>query len=379
LHGISFECVSLRELELILELFPAIPGSRVLFTPNFASKREFQAVTPLFVTEERRAALAAVADGAAVSDAELLPFVTVDNSWVLERWGADLFRGRSIFLRVDPGEDGHGHHAHVYTGSGSKFGIEQSVLRSDAFIALVASCGATVQGLHMHKGSGIKDPLQWARSGAALVALLDVFPHVRYIDIGGGIGVPYRPNDAHLDLKALDEALLPVTAATPHVTFCVEPGRFFVAQSGALLARVSQLKTKGRYRFVGLSCGMTHLIRPALYDAYHHIVNLSRLAPVYLRQARDGLASDLNEATHHFVAPADAAAAAGEVGSLVVDIVGPICETGDFLGKARVFPADTDEGDVVCIDNAGAYGRVMASDYNFRTPGPEIVFESFDQ
>jgi len=148
-----------------------------------------------------------------------------------------------------------------------------------------------------------------------------------------------------------------------------------VAQSGALVARVSQLKTKGKHRFVGVSCGMTHLIRPALYEAYHHIVNLSRFDAVYLRQGAAGLASDGNEANHTFVS---GAAAAESSTALIVDVVGPICETGDFLGKARVFPAATDEGDVVCIDNTGAYGRVMASEYNFRNAGPEIVFPSFD-
>ena len=119
----------------------------------------------------------------------------------------------------------------------------------------------------------------------------------------------------------------------------LEPGRFVVAEAGVLLARVTQTKRKGGSGYVGIATGMNSLIRPALYGAHHDIVNLTRL---------------------------DAAA------TEVVDVVGPICETGDFLGHDRLLPP-TGEGDVLLVATAGAYGYVMGSRYNQREPAPEVV------
>ena len=121
----------------------------------------------------------------------------------------------------------------------------------------------------------------------------------------------------------------------------LEPGRYLVAESGVLLARVTQLKNKGQYRYVGLATGMNSLIRPALYGAYHQIVNLSRL-------------QDQAEINYR--------------------VVGPICESGDVLGESRLLP-ECREGDVLLIANAGAYGRVMSSHYNRRAPAEELILE----
>ena len=119
----------------------------------------------------------------------------------------------------------------------------------------------------------------------------------------------------------------------------MEPGRFLVADAGVLLARVTQVKHKTGYTYVGLDTGMNSLIRPALYDAYHPMANLSRLDE-----------------------PADT----------VCQIVGPICESGDILGRNRKLPSPR-EGDVIVIGQAGAYGAVMASRYNLREPAEEIA------
>jgi diaminopimelate decarboxylase/aspartate kinase len=119
----------------------------------------------------------------------------------------------------------------------------------------------------------------------------------------------------------------------------MEPGRFLVAEAGVLLCRVTQVKTKGEVRYVGVDVGMNSLIRPALYGAHHEIVNLSKL---------------------------------GQPRTEVVHVVGPICETGDTLGHARRLPP-TEEGDVIMIADTGAYGRVMASHYNRRPPAAETV------
>jgi diaminopimelate decarboxylase/aspartate kinase len=119
----------------------------------------------------------------------------------------------------------------------------------------------------------------------------------------------------------------------------LEPGRYLVAEAGVLLARVNQLKEKGHDHYAGLATGMNSLIRPALYGAYHEIVNLSRLDETSDRNYR---------------------------------IVGPICESGDVLGESRLLP-ECREGDVLLIANTGAYGRVMSSHYNRREPAEELI------
>jgi diaminopimelate decarboxylase/aspartate kinase len=121
----------------------------------------------------------------------------------------------------------------------------------------------------------------------------------------------------------------------------MEPGRFLVAQAGVLLSQVTQVKQKADVHYVGVNAGMNSLIRPALYGAYHGIHNLSRL---------------------------------NEKADIVCQVVGPICETGDTLGHARRLPSPQ-EGDVLLIENAGAYGRVMASTYNLRMPAEESIMK----
>jgi diaminopimelate decarboxylase/aspartate kinase len=159
------------------------------------------------------------------------------------------------------------------------------------------------------------------------------------LNIGGGFAVPDANHRTRLDLAGLDRQLAAFKAANPGLALWIEPGRYLVATGGVLLARVTQLKQKGDQGYVGVATGMNALIRPALYGAFHEIVNLTRLG-------------------------------ADSVGSF--DVVGPICETGDVLGHDRLLPL-TREGDVLLIANAGAYGRSMASSYNLRHPPEEIV------
>jgi diaminopimelate decarboxylase/aspartate kinase len=162
---------------------------------------------------------------------------------------------------------------------------------------------------------------------------------VEILDLGGGLGVPEKEGDSVLDLNALDETLAAVHAAYPDLQLWLEPGRFLVSAAGVLLVTVNQLKGKHGTRYLGVSTGMNSLIRPALYGAYHRIVNLSRL---------------------------------GEPATELATIVGPICETGDRLGRDRYLPV-TNEGDILLIANAGAYGRAMSSNYNLRAPAPELT------
>lgn len=313
--GLDFECVSPGEIRRVLELFPELGHERILFTPNFAPRDDY------------------------AYGLEQGVWITLDNLHPLRCW-PELFAGRDILLRVDIGT-GRGHHHHVRTGgSHSKFGIPSFELEEAR--ALAHACGARIVGLHTHTGSGILAAGNWQEIARELVRLAEDFADVRYIDLGGGLGVPEKAGQPPLDIAALDASLAEVRAARPDLEIWLEPGRYLVAEAGALIARVTQLKGKGQVRYVGVSTGMNSLIRPALYGAYHEIVNLSRW---------------------------------GEAADQLVSIVGPNCETGDLLGTDRLLP-ECHEGDVLLIANAGAYGHVMSSWYNLRQPAVELALRA---
>ncbi len=312
--GVGFECVSPGELERVFSVVPDLDPERVLFTPNFAPREDYAAGLDRGV------------------------HLTLDNLHPLRAW-PELFAGARVLLRVDPGQ-GKGHHRHVRTaGNRSKFGIALDEL--DEAAALVAAAGATVVGLHAHAGSGIRTVGHWSETAWILGEVAPRFPEVEVLDLGGGLGVPEKPTDRPLDLDALAESLAAARAALGGRRLWLEPGRFLVAEAGVLLARVTQTKAKGAQRYVGVDAGMHTLIRPALYGAWHEIVNLSRL---------------------------------GEPIACTASVVGPICETGDTLGAGRRLP-DTVEGDVLLIGTAGAYGAAMSSRYNLRGAAREVLFE----
>jgi len=310
-EGIGFECVSMEEIHHVLN---SVPGSRaedILFTPNFAPRHEYEA---------------ALQEGVRV---------TVDNSWAIQQW-PEVFAGREIFLRLDL-DTGYGHHKKVITsGADSKFGI--SLEHLEEVRSVLQERGARVIGLHAHTGSGVINAEVWREQLQRFLEVLPAFPDVRVIDLGGGLGVPERRSQSSFDLRLLDK-LLAETIAGQGVELWLEPGRYLAAQCGVLLSRVTQLKTKGQYQYLGVSTGMNSLIRPALYGAYHDIVNLSRLDEA---------------ADQHY------------------RVVGPICESGDVIGESRFLPA-SEEGDIILIANTGAYGRVMSSHYNRRSPATELV------
>lgn len=319
--GVGIECVSIEELKYVWSIVPKLTGSQVLFTPNFASRDEYEFGFKMDV------------------------FVTLDNIFPLSAWG-EVFRGKQVFIRMDPGE-GKGHHHHVRTGGHqSKFGVSTDQL--PALLKLIQQYEVKVVGLHVHAGSGILGSTQWASNAQFLLDLRKSFPHLKYVDLGGGLGVPYmsNSNERALDLAAVDASLASFRTVHKDLQLWLEPGRYIVADTGIILSRVTQLKDKGASKkFVGVNVGMNALIRPALYNSYHHIVNLSRLF------------NEKEQKDAH-----------------MVDVVGPICETGDVLGHDRMFPVSTAENDVVLISTAGAYGRVMSSSYNLREPPQEVIF-----
>lgn len=310
---VDFECVSIGEVERLRRVLPDLPNSRILFTPNFAPRSEYEWAAKQGLT------------------------ITLDNAHPIREW-PEIFRNQSVLLRLDIGA-GKGHHAHVRTvGQHAKFGIPLSDLE-DVKLAL-AAVSATVFGLHIHSGSGILDVATWAQNAQRLAEVAVQFSDVQVLNIGGGLGIPYEEGQSPLDLKAVEKHLAAFKQQFPQFKLWMEPGRYLVAQSGVLLARVTQVKGKGEKRYVGIETGMNSLLRPALYGAHHRIVNLSRIdeAPVWQ-----------------------------------VTVVGPICETGDKLGDT-VLPA-TKEGDVLLIADAGAYGAVMASQYNMRPPAQEVIID----
>lgn len=307
-QGLGMECVSLAEVRRVRELL----GEKVpiLFTPNFCP-----------VTEYQRAL-------------ELGAEVIIDGPDILDQC-PQLFAGRELGLRVDPGK-GLGHHESVRTaGAHAKFGHPLDGFAD--FLTKVASVGARVVGLHAHVGSGILDPGAWDRTAEQLSSLSSQLPDLRWIDVGGGLGVVERPGQTPLDLGAMNERLASVLEGLDDVELRMEPGRYLVSEAGVLLAPVTQVRSKGEVNFVGTATGMNSLIRPALYGAWHGIHNLTRIH---------------------------------EPASGYWHVVGPICETGDVLGRNRLLPP-TLPGDVLLIENCGAYGAVMGSSYNLRKPASE--------
>lgn len=314
-EGLAIECVSRGEIERALAAIPGLDAASILFTPNFAARDEYAWALNLGVQ------------------------VTLDNLYPLQYW-PELFAGRRIFARLDPGS-GRGHHAHVRTGGAqSKFGIARAEV--DELIAAARVAGASIVGLHVHTGSGIFELRNWLETAQYLESLRPSFPEVRVWDLGGGLGVPDREGGETFNLRALDAALTEIRAHIPEISLWLEPGRFVVAEAGVLLARVTQRKSKGHSMYIGVTTGMNSLIRPALYGAHHDIVNLDRLE---------------------------------DADTVSCDVVGPICETGDVLGHDRSLPRATREGDVLLIATAGAYGASMASHYNLRDPAAELVID----
>jgi diaminopimelate decarboxylase len=246
-----------------------------------------------------------------------------------------------VALRVNPDVDAQSH-PHISTGlKTSKFGVPLADA-ADVLRMRRDAPGLEIIGLHVHVGSQITSlgPLAAAARKVADLAVslrAEGFP-LSHLDLGGGLGIVYESGGDVPTYEALAQALVDVARPTG-LTLIVEPGRTLVGPAGVLLARVIDVKPHaGGGRFVVLDAGMTELMRPALYGAFHRIV------PVH----------------------------ASDRPLVPCDVVGPVCESSDTFGRVRELP-DPQVGDLMAIMDAGAYGAVMSNSYNRRPLPPEVL------
>jgi diaminopimelate decarboxylase len=232
-------------------------------------------------------------------------------------------------------------HPYISTGkSGIKFGVPvDQVLDAAAFIARHPRLRLTT--LAMHLGSQLSDTEPFRQGIGHLLELaerLRATHAIQVVDIGGGLGIRYA-DELPMDPVAFAEAVVPLLAPTGYTAY-VEPGRFLVGSAGVLLTEVLYRKHSGGKEFIVVDAGMNDLVRPSHYQAYHEIVELE----------------------------------ASERSTVLADVVGPVCETGDFLALGRRLP-DVAAGDRLAVLGAGAYGFVMASNYNSRPRPAEVVVD----
>ncbi|PGF15422.1 diaminopimelate decarboxylase [Natrinema sp. CBA1119] len=311
---------------------------------------------------EVKRALEAGASGSAVHYTAVNP-PAGDLDWIVDAWAdhpgltvtagsedtidrlADRGYDGRLCLRVNPGI-GAGHHEKVRTGAAAKFGVPAE--RAVDVLADAAERGFDVVGIHAHVGSGVSsDQLDDHREFVARMGDLsregaDTVGDLEFVDVGGGFGVPYREDEDPLDLESVADATRDAIGEIG-AELAIEPGRYFVADAGVLLTEVNTVKDARETTVAGVDAGMTTLIRPAMYDAYHPIRNLT-------------------------------AAGDDDRKRIPQTVAGPICESGDVFCAERELPVSK-RGDILAIGNAGAYGYEMANQYNTRPRPASIVLE----
>jgi diaminopimelate decarboxylase len=256
-----------------------------------------------------------------------------------------------LSVRVNP-EIGAGHHEHCITaGKNTKFGLwENNALKA---YKTAKKAGVKRFGIHMHVGSGVLDVEPFL---LALDKLLNVARkahgqigvNFEFVDMGGGLGVPYKPEEKELDMARFSKEVLSLFKrkiaeyGLGEPFFCVEPGRYLVCDASILLTTVNTVKATPFKKFVGVDAGFNTLVRPTMYGSYHQVLVANKL--------------DVSE-------------------NETFDVVGPVCESGDVLAKDRQLPK-VQEGDLLAVLNAGAYGYSMSSQYNARPRAAEVLVKN---
>ncbi len=261
---------------------------------------------------------------------------------VLDELAGKLGKKARIAIRVNPDVDPK---THPYISTGmkkSKFGVDIKTAKKEYEHARKLK-NLQVVGIHCHIGSQILDVSPYIEASQKVVELYyDLIKEgfdIQYLDLGGGLGIKYKPEQSNPEPSDLAEAILPVVKEVK-AKIILEPGRSVVGNAGILLTQVQFIKDKGHKHFVIVDAGMNDLIRPAMYEAYHHIVPVERKDRPYIK----------------------------------TDVVGPICETGDFLALDRELQA-VERGEYLAVLSAGAYGFAMSSHYNVRPRACEVLVE----
>ncbi|HYI13483.1 MAG TPA: diaminopimelate decarboxylase [Thermoanaerobaculia bacterium] len=365
-----------RQIEIVQRAFAGLP-----FQPFYAMKansnlsilrmvRESKfgcdAVSPGEIHLATRAGFAADAiwftcsnvsdeDLRAISDPRIV--VNVNSMAEIDRC-LSLDLSNPIALRINP-DVGAGHHRDVITaGDSVKFGIDLAEI--DSARILVEDAGRQVAGIHAHIGSGVDTIEPLIGAAKQLLDLAPGFRNLRFINFGGGIATPYKPGEPEFPILDYGRELTRVAASmlrARDLTAIIEPGRYLVAQSGVLLARVTAKRISAGLEWVGVDTGFNHLVRPSKYSSYHHILNATRGDNGSLRESWDAT-RDRDE--------------------LVV--AGNLCESGDVFTRMEgcVVTRAMDRtrvGDLLAFCDAGAYGFSMASHYNARLLPPEILVD----
>lgn len=314
-EGAWLDVVSPFELEIGLRA--GFKPEQILFTVNNMSDAEMHAA------HEKKVLL------------------NIDSISRLEKYGK-TYPGSAVCVRLTP-EVIAGHHKKVQTGyRETKFGILFEEV--PIVLQLAKKYHLRIIGLHEHTGSGIHNMNVTISGMKRLMKTSLQFPDLQFLDFGGGFINPYKPEEKRFDLASFGKKVSALFSL-----FCkkygrelylyFEPGRYIVAESGVLLCTVTTLKNRFSKTQVGVDTGFNHLIRPVMYDSYHHITNLS-----------------------------------SEGKQQKYDIYGNICESGDCFGKNRML-SEVHEGDILAIHDVGAYGMSMASAYNSRPLPTEVMID----
>lgn len=311
--GSGLDTVSIQEVQL--GVTAGYDPSQIIYTPNGVSLDEIEAVAALGVQ------------------------INIDNLSILELFG-QKHPDIPVCIRINPHIMAGGNSKISVGHIDSKFGI--SIHQVPHIQRVVENTGMNINGIHMHTGSDILDIDTFIRATEILFDVAMQFDNIDFIDFGSGFKVPYKEGDISTDIEQLGVQLSArfnqfCEAYGKEITLMFEPGKFLVSQAGYFLAKVNVVKQTTSTVFAGVDSGFNHLIRPMMYDAYHHITNISN------PDGRDRYYS----------------------------VVGYICETDTFGSNRRI--AEISEGDILCFQNAGAYCFSMASNYNSRYRPAEVM------
>ena len=312
--GVSLDCVSVNEVKL--GLMAGFDKKDILYTPNCVDFEEVVAAKELGVN------------------------VNIDNISILEQFGHKFGNSYPVCIRLNPHIMAGGNYK-ISTGHiDSKFGISIHQMRH--IERIVKSTNLNVTGIHMHTGSEIKDVRVFLEGLDVMFTTAAHFPNLEFIDLGSGFKVPYQPGDAETDIndlgKKVTQAFVEFEKETGRkLQVWFEPGKYLVSQCGYFVVKTNVIKQTPAAVFAGVNSGFNHLIRPMMYDAYHHIENISN--------------------------PAGA--------ERIYNVVGNICETDTFAWDRKL--NEIREGDYLVFNNAGAYGFEMSSNFNSRLKPAEVM------